>query len=119
LARFESISLEEYQKSDDIQTIVERKLQLSIQACIDIANYIIARKRLRVPDEEGNIFLVLAEEDIISRTLAERMKGMVNFRNILVHEYLEIDNEIVHRNLTQNLSDFNEFAQNIIRYLKL
>lgn len=119
LSRFKSISLEEYQKSDDIQTIVERKLQLSIQACIDIANYIIARKRLRIPDEEGNVFLVLAEEDIINEDIAQRMKGMVNFRNILIHEYLEIDNEIVHRNLTQNLSDFNEFAKSIIQYLDL
>lgn len=119
LSRFESISLEEYQKSDDIQTIVERKLQLSIQACIDIANYMIVRKRLRIPDEEGNVFLVLAEEDIINEDIAQRMKGMVNFRNILVPEYLEIDNEIAHRNLTQNLSDFNEFAKSIIQYLDL
>jgi uncharacterized protein YutE (UPF0331/DUF86 family) len=119
LARFELVSLKEYQESDDIQTIVERKLQLSIQVCIDIANYIIARKRLQVPDEEGNLFLVLAEENITSTSLAQQMKGMVNFRNILVHEYLEIDNKIVHRNLTQNLNDFDEFAKSIIRYLNL
>lgn len=72
-----------------------------------------------MPDEEGNIFPVLAEEGIIDEELAQRMKGMVNFRNILVHEYLEIDDEIVHRNLTQNLSDFDRFAQSIIGYLEL
>lgn len=52
LARFEKISLEEYQNSDDIQTIVERKLQLSIQACIDIANYIIVRAQLSISPPE-------------------------------------------------------------------
>ena len=86
---------------------------------MDIINYLISRKRLRIPDEEGNIFVVLSEEEIIGKELAERMKGMVNFRNILVHEYLEIDNELVHRNLTQNLHDFNKFAQAIIQYLDL
>ena len=119
LSRFDGLSLADYSQSDDIQTIVERKLQLCIQACIDITNYLISRKRLRIPDEEGNIFVVLSEEGIIGKELAERMKGMVNFRNILVHEYLEIDNELVHRNLTQNLHDFNEFAQDIIQYLDL
>lgn len=119
LLRFKDLSLDEYLKNDDIQTIVERKLQLSIQTCIDIANYIIARERLRIPDEEGNIFLVLAEEGIISNELGQRMKGMVNFRNILVHEYLEIDGEIVHRNLTRNLEDFNQFAKAVIQYLGL
>lgn len=119
LLRFESLPLAEYSQSDDIQTIVERKLQLCIQACIDIANYLISRERLQIPDEEGNIFVVLEGEGIIGKELAQRMKGIVNFRNILVHEYLEIDNELVHRNLTQNLQDFNEFAQAIIRHLDL
>lgn len=117
--RFDGLSLADYSQSDDIQTIIERKLQLGIQTCIDITNYLISRKRLRIPDEEGNIFVVLSEEGIIGKELAKRMKGMVNFRNILVHEYLEIDNELVHRNLTQNLHDFNEFAQGIIQYLDL
>lgn len=119
LARFRRLSLDEYLGNDDIQAIVERKLQLSIQACVDIANYIIARQRLRIPDEEGNIFLVLAQEGIIDDELGQRMKGMVNFRNILVHDYLEIDGEIVHQNLTQNLEDFNQFAQAIIKDLGL
>jgi len=119
LLRFDGLSLADYLQSDDIQTIIERKLQLCIQTCIDIANYLISRKRLRIPDEEGNIFVVLSDEGIIGKELAERMKGMVNFRNILVHEYLEINNELVHRNLTQNLHDFNEFAQAIIQYLDL
>lgn len=119
LLRFDGLSLAYYSQSDDIQTIVERKLQLCIQTCIDITNYLVSRKRLRIPDEEGNIFVVLSEEGIIGKELAERMKGMVNFRNILVHAYLEINNELVHRNLTQNLNDFNEFAQAIIKYLDL
>lgn len=118
LLRFQDIELNEYRADDDIQTIVERKLQLAIQTCIDISNYIIARNRFRIPDEEENIFLVLAQEGIIEEDLAERMKGMVNFRNILVHEYLEIDNDIVHKQLTGNILDFDHFAKSIVKYLE-
>jgi len=118
LQRFQGLSLTEYRKDDDIQTIVERKLQLAIQTCIDISNYIIARKNLHIPDEEENIFQVLAQNGIIKDSLAERMKGMVNFRNILVHEYMEIDNEIVHQHLNENLKDFDSFARSIVDYLE-
>lgn len=117
MLRFQNLSLDEYREDDDIQTIVERKLQLAIQTCMDIANYIIARQKLHIPDDEENIFLVLSQEGIIEDDLAKRMKGMVNFRNILVHEYLEIDNEIVHTKLTENLQDFDKFARSIVDFI--
>ncbi|TEB13892.1 hypothetical protein Psfp_03308 [Pelotomaculum sp. FP] len=49
LKRFEPVGLQEYLGNQDMQAVVERYLQLSIQVCIDIANYIIARKRLSFP----------------------------------------------------------------------
>ena len=94
--------------------IVERRLQLSIQVCIDIANYLIAHLGLKVPDEQENVFAVLGQEGIISPDLAQRMVGMVRFRNILVHDYLEIDSSIVHSHLTQRLADFDQFSREII-----
>ncbi len=118
LERFRLLPLEDYLKSEDTQAIVERKLQIAIQTCMDIANYLIAHRNLKIPDDEGNIFAALAEAGIISKELAHRMRGMVNFRNILVHEYLEIDHEIVHRTLTQRLDDCDDFAQAIVSFLK-
>ncbi len=44
---------------------------------------------------------------MISRRLAGRLVGMVCFRNILVHDYLEIDSTIVHNKLTEELDDFD------------
>lgn len=86
LKRFEGVSLEEYLYDYDIQAIVERNMQLSIQVCMDIANYIIARKKLAFPADQENIFTLIGREGIIPGDLAKRIKGMVNFRNILVHD---------------------------------
>lgn len=118
LKRFESISLEEYLGDYDIQAIVERNLQLSIQVCMDIANYIIARKKLTFPAEQENIFVLLGREGIIARDLADRIKGMVNFRNILVHDYTEIDSKKVYGMLKQGLKDFNNFATAAVKFLE-
>jgi uncharacterized protein YutE (UPF0331/DUF86 family) len=118
LRQMQSVSLDEYPRDDNIQTIVERKLQLAIRACMEIGSYLIGRLGLAAPDEPQNLFAVLGREGVISRELADRMVGMGRFRNILVHDYLEIDSVVVHQNLTQELEDFDQFSQEIIaRYL--
>jgi len=72
LKKHSHISLAEYLKDEDLQAIAERNLQISIQCCIDIGNYIISRQRLEVPDEETNVFVILAQNKIISSELADR-----------------------------------------------
>ena len=114
LRQMQAVPLDEYLSDDNIQTIVERKLQLAIQACMDIASYLIGQLGLTAPDEPHNVFAVLGQEGVIGRDLAGRMVGMVRFRNLLVHDYLEIDSAIVHRNLTEELVDSDEFSQEII-----
>lgn len=80
---------------------------------MDIAGYLIAQLRLESPSRPENVFALLGREGILSGDLAERMSGMVRFGNILVHDYLEIDSEIVHGSLARELEDFNRFAQEI------
>jgi len=67
-----------------------------------------------VPDEAENVFAVLGREDVIEPDLTRRMVRMVRFRNILVHDYLDIDLQIVYHNLTDELGDFDRFAQTIL-----
>lgn len=88
-------------------------MQLSIQACMDIATYLIAQLGFSAPDAPENVFSVLGREGVLSADLAKRMVGMVRFRNILVHDYLEIDSIIVHTHLAGELDDFDQFAQEI------
>lgn len=106
-------SLDEYLDDENLQAIVERRLQLSIQVCMDIASYLIAQLGLRSPDEPENVFVVLGREGILSPELANRLVGMVRFRNILVHDYLDIDSGIVHTHLSDEIDDFDQFAQEI------
>jgi len=114
LRQVQTVPLEEFLDDDGIQTYVERKLQLAIQVCMDIGNYLIGQLGLAVPDEAENVFAVLGREDVIEPDLARRMVGMVRFRNILVHDYLDIDSQIVYHNLTDELGDFDRFAQTIL-----
>ena len=118
LRPLQKIPLEEYLADENIQAIVERRLQLAIQVCLDIANYLIAHLRLTAPEELPNVFDILGREGILPADLARRMVGMVRFRNILVHDYLEMDARRVYRHLREDLDDLDRFARVIVeRYL--
>jgi len=113
LHNLQHAGLDEYMDDENLQAIVERRLQLSIQVCMDIASYLIAQLGLQSPEQPENIFAVLGREQILSTPLADRMIGMVRFRNILVHDYLEINSEIVYTHLADEINDFEQFAREI------
>jgi uncharacterized protein YutE (UPF0331/DUF86 family) len=57
---------------------------------------------------------LLAQNKIISFELEEKMNAMVGFRNIAVHEYQNIDKEILKSILQNNLRDIEEFYKSIL-----
>lgn len=107
---------DEYSKNEGLKDRAERNLQLAAQACIDIANHIVADSGFRAPSGYGEAFIILMEEGIIPGKLAERMRMIAGFRNILVHDYLKIDDQAVYASLS-NLNDLTEFAQYIEKLL--
>lgn len=91
---------------------------MEIEVVIDIGKMIIVLKDLKRPEDNGDIISVLVGNKIISKKLSEKLIGIVNFRNILVHDYEKIDREIVYKKLQKNLDDFSDFKKNIVKYLK-
>jgi uncharacterized protein YutE (UPF0331/DUF86 family) len=95
----------------------ERYLQLAIQAVLDISNHVVADTDSRLPSDNKELFQVLATRKIISAALARRLVSMAGFRNILVHEYLEIDRHRVYQVLRRELGDFDRFIRAVTRLL--
>jgi len=93
-------------------------LQVSIEAMIDIANHIIARKKLDRPESYGHSFIILNERGIITDEKLENLMVMVKFRNRVVHIYNDLDPKEIYRILNQNLADFAFYLEEIRLYLK-
>jgi uncharacterized protein YutE (UPF0331/DUF86 family) len=93
-------------------------LQVSIECCIDIANHIIARQRLRAPETYADSFAVLAEQQIIDPEFLPTAQKMVRMRNRLVHLYWQVDADILHATLQNNLGDFDRFKAYILDFLQ-
>lgn len=95
----------------------ERFLQLAIEAVNDVAAHIVVRERLGVVEEGRDLPRLFLENDHIGPDLAERWAKMIGFRNVLVHEYLEIDRSIVYSVLQGDLGDLKLLAAVLARFL--
>lgn len=109
---------EEYYTNLVRRRACEKTIEIAIDSLIDIASMIVASERFGLPIDEGNIIDLIAEHSVIDKELGEKIKDMKGFRNILVHRYGHVDDEIVYRILLTGLSDFYDFEKQVDRYLK-
>lgn len=97
------------------QDAVVLNLQRACETSIDAAMRLVRVRRLGVPNESREAFDLLSRAGIIDADLAERLKRMVGFRNIAVHEYQTIDLDIVALIVRERLGDFRAFVAAILR----
>ena len=110
---------EEFCANQDVQDIVLLNLQAAIQGCIDIASHIISDNDWGMPGSLAGLFDILAEKKVISQEQKKIMRQMAGFRNLIVHEYAELDMDKIYSVFTTRLSDFNNFLKEISTYAKL
>lgn len=108
---------EEYVGSIEKKRSSERLLHISIECTIDICALIVKGLRLGLPAEEDDLFEKLEKKKIISKWMKKKLKAMRGFRNVLVHRYGEVDDELIFENLG-NINDFKEFREEISLFLK-
>ena len=118
LEGYKKYSREEIENDLNIKGALERYLYLAAQATIDLAEAVIAYKKFRKPTTHGESFHILNEEEIISQDLAEKMIGMVGFRNIVAHDYEKINYDLVYKVVHENLQDLMDFTNTISKILQ-
>ena len=91
----EDINWEKYSTDTRSKAFVERYLHLSIEEIFDIANHIVSFCRWREPSGYRDLLLVLHEHGVIPKEHLTTFQNMASFRNMLVHHYEKIDDEVV------------------------
>lgn len=108
----------EYKKIEK-RRACERILQVSIECMIHICGLMVIGLRLGLPAEEDDLFEKLEQARIITSRRKQTLKKMKDFRNILVHEYGEVDDMIVYEVPQNNLNDFETFKEEILQAIKV
>jgi uncharacterized protein YutE (UPF0331/DUF86 family) len=117
VSEYRDLTVESYRADWKTQRIVERTLQMAIEACLDIASHVLADRQLRAPSTYAETFEILAKAGLVSPDLARVMIEMTGFRNIVVHEYARIDADVVIRILRSGLGDLRRFEAEALRWV--
>jgi uncharacterized protein YutE (UPF0331/DUF86 family) len=118
LQEADDIDWANYQQDPRSRRFVERTLHIIIEACIDLAQHVISDQSLREPSSYRDSFVVLAENGIIQRDTLPVLERMAAFRNLIVHYYDRVEDEIVFGIFKHRLSDFELFVNDILRWLQ-
>ncbi len=113
-----SITVEELKKDRIKKNAVLHELQIAIQSCIDLGNHFIAEKSLTKPETYKEIFEILKTAGFLKDDLAEKMKALAGFRNVLVHMYFNLDLNRAYEILIQEISTLEEFKKTASKWIE-
>lgn len=119
LEELKRITFDDLKNSLKDQWAIFYGLQISIQIVIDTGNHILAALQENQVEEYADIIDKLGTKKIIPEKFAKRIRGMAGLRNLLVHEYGIINIEKIFYVLQNDIDDFKEFKNYIIKYLDL
>jgi uncharacterized protein YutE (UPF0331/DUF86 family) len=103
----------------DVQDIFVLNLQRAIQSSIDLAAHIVAFEGLGMPDTVRGHFVLPENAKVITKALSQKMQSMVGFRNIAIHDYQNLDIEILKAILSKHLKDLEQFYTAILTHFKM
>ena len=95
----------------------ERFLQLAIETLTDMGSHVISDLRLGIVNQHSDIPAILVKNRYIDPMLGDQWVRMIGFRNVLVHDYLDIDRRIVYDVLQNRLSTFETLQQVFAQFL--
>lgn len=116
IGRIESkipFGLQQLEQDYDLQDILTTNVSRLIQLSVDIGTMIISRSNEPFPGDMTSVFSVLAKLGWISDEISKKMKKSVGLRNIMIHQYDQINWKIVHEVTHEHIVDIKNFVKQI------
>lgn len=89
----------------------------AIEAAVDVAQHICASQGWGPPDTNRDALLLLGTHGVVAPELAASMGRAAGFRNVLVHDYVRVDDALVEEKLTE-LDDLHAFVAAVAAWLR-
>ena len=104
-------NLENYTKQDSITLNIQR----ACEAVIDLGMHVIAERGLGIPQTSRDTFEILQDNRIITPEMSERLKAMIGFRNIAIHNYQRLNLKIIQAIIEKDIEDLMHFSEIIMK----
>ncbi len=97
-------------EDEDLANIVLMDLQQAIQGCIDLAIHTCVDEKLGAPSTAAQAFLLLANHGQLDSELAHKLTRAAGLRNLIVHQYTELDYDRVVEVVKTSLNDLRRLV---------
>lgn len=100
-------------RADDIAlAAVKYRFVTAIEGVARVANHVVVSEGWGAPETNADAVQRLAEQGAIDAALAGRLRSAVGFRNVLVHQYAEVNDDRVVAALDE-LGDLDDFVAQV------
>jgi uncharacterized protein YutE (UPF0331/DUF86 family) len=90
---------------------------MAIETTLDMGGHIVSELGLGEVNWYSDIAAIMEEKGYISVELREKWIRIMGFRNVLVHQYIEVDRKIVYDVLQNRLGDLEELKEVFASFL--
>lgn len=111
-------TMENYLDNFFVKRTAERLIQLIVETATDINGHLIVSSGHKPPADYYTSFIKLSEYQIVNQKFAEEIAPSAGLRNRLVHEYEEIDDQIVYKSIQKTIESYKKYIKKIENYLK-
>jgi uncharacterized protein YutE (UPF0331/DUF86 family) len=96
----------------------ERLLHMSVESVLDVCHLLVSGKRLGLPGAEEDVLDKLEAARVFSAPMVATLRRMKGCRNILVHEYGNVLDEIIFEAVSSKRGDFADFRREVLQALQ-
>lgn len=118
LRAWSPVTVAQLESDQQLRWAVERGLQVAAEALFDAGAHVLAAEFQEAVDEYRQVPPRLLARGVLSAETAGRLKGLAGFRNVLVHDYADIDPRRLVVGL-ERLGDFDAFVADVERWLQV
>jgi uncharacterized protein YutE (UPF0331/DUF86 family) len=95
------------------ERFIAHTLQIAIQAALDVASHIVSDQRLGEPQTNTALFDLLTKAGWMPAGLAQTVRQITGFRNVVVHGYQALDRDILKDIVENRLDDLLAYVSAI------
>lgn len=112
---YKNFSYENFLEDTNAQDIVEYNLFQIVNHLINIVQHTVVEEDYGLPQSAYEASQILCEKRILDEDDLEILKKMIGFRNIVGHDYISINKEVVYFILTKGLEDIRSILSKITK----
>jgi len=97
------------------QDSITLNLLRACEAAIDSAMHVVRINKLGIPQSSRHAFELMEQAGLLASKNSQKMKAMIGFRNIAVHDYQKINLSIMEVIVRKHLVDFTDYTNELFK----